>query len=381
LRQGLKKWAGHVGDGAQKLLEKPKEGHAKDGAVGAAKGVVKGVWSFASGVGKGTCDLLGSTIEGVRHTPDLIADKVNPERKHNKHGVEGEGQGDLLESYLGEEDREPEHVGKGLLTGAQGFGRALTSGIKDLTSKPIEGAKEGGALGFAKGAGQGLLGFGTKTLTGTLDMTSNVLSGAKNTPDALERAVKDLRSKREAESSSTSDPVSSAGGESAERSQEPQHFGAGLVSGAQGFGKALSSGFKDLATKPVEGSREGGGIAGFARGLGEGLGSLGRHSVTGTMDLASNVVSGAKNTPNAVNRVVKDFKGGYSSSKREVSETVMNPVTSSSDTREVLLLPTHLPTAEQSMGDPQAAEGMEPIDEQVKEVPAADAEPKASLLD
>merc|ERR1712217_143553 len=129
--------------------------------------------------------------EGVRHTPDAVADVVDKDRQHNKHGVEGEGSGELLETYV--DEKEPEHLGQGLITGAQGFGKGLLGGIQDLANKPMEGAREGGAAGFAKGAGQGLLGFGTKTASGTLDLATSLLSGAKNTPDAIGRAVEKHR--------------------------------------------------------------------------------------------------------------------------------------------------------------------------------------------
>lgn len=192
LLQGLNKWADHVGDGAQKLWRKPQEGAQKEGALGAAKGVGEGLLNLATGVGKGTCDLLGSTLEGVRHTPDAVADKVVTDRKHNKHGVEGDGQGELLQTFV-EEEKEPEHLGEGLLAGVRGLGRGLTGGLTDLATKPMEGAKEGGAKGFALGAGKGLLGFGTKLSSGTLDFATSVLSGAKNTPDAIEKKVAELR--------------------------------------------------------------------------------------------------------------------------------------------------------------------------------------------
>lgn len=206
LLQGLNKLCDHVGDGAQKLWRKPQEGHREAGALGAAKGVGEGLLSFATGVGKGTCDLLGSTLEGVRHTPDAIADKVIKEREHNKHGVEGEGKGELLESYI-ETEQEPEHIGDGFMSGVRGLGRGLSSGLQDLAKRPIEGAREGGAKGFAVGAGKGLLGFGTKAASGTLDFATSVLNGAKNTPDAISKAVE----KRRAATSSSSSADTGSG--------------------------------------------------------------------------------------------------------------------------------------------------------------------------
>lgn len=324
LLQGFSKLSGHLGEGAKSLWQKPLEGHAKDGALGAVKGAGEGLFEFTAGTAKGAFGLVGSTIEGIRHTPDAVADKVNPDRKHNKHGVEGDGKGDLLETYIEEAEKDPAHVGTGLVSGFQGLGRAVTSGAKDLVTKPMEGAKEQGAIGFLKGAGQGVLGFGAKTFTGTLDLASSVASGAQNTPDAIGRAVNDFRSKDRssdsAPSSSSTDDPGHAVQEGVPDNQEPQHIGEGLVLGAQGFGRAFSSGFKDLTTKPMEGAREAGAV-GFAKGAGEGLLSLGSSSFLGAKDLASNVVSGAKKT-------VSDVKGKFAGSgyPAGMPETVMQEV-------------------------------------------------------
>jgi len=197
LLQGLNKWCDQVGTGAQKLWNKPQEGYQREGALGSAKGVGEGLLGLASGVGKGACDFVGSTLEGVRHTPDAVANAVNKDRKHQKHGVSGEGSGELLETYIEEEDeanptghKEPEHIGEGLVTGVKAAGRGLYGGLEDLAMRPYQGAKDGGAKGFAEGLAHGVLGFGTKTATGTLDLASSLVYGAKNTPDAIEKAVK-----------------------------------------------------------------------------------------------------------------------------------------------------------------------------------------------
>jgi len=191
LMQGFTKFGDQVGEGAKKLWHKPQEGLQSEGKLGAVKGVGEGLLGLTIGVGKGACDLVGSTLDGVRATPDAVADATMKDRARNKHGVEGEGEGELLESYVEEDDKEPAHLGKGLVSGATGLGRALSSGLTDLAMKPVEGAKEGGALGFAKGLGFGALGFGTKAASGTLDLATNLVKGARNTPDAIGRAVEE----------------------------------------------------------------------------------------------------------------------------------------------------------------------------------------------
>lgn len=235
LLQGLNKWCDHVGEGAHKLWRKPQEGHQKEGALGAVKGVGEGLVGFGIGIGKGTCDFFGRTLEGVRHTPDAVADKVIKERKYNKHGVEGEGRGELLESYV--EEEEPEHIGTGFIAGVTGLGRGVREGFKDLATKPMEGAKEGGAKGFARGAGQGLLGFGTKTASGTLDFATSLLNGAKNTPDAISKAVK----KYKGEEGSSSGAASS--GSSASAAAAPTGSFSNAPSSAPRFQAFSGSGF------------------------------------------------------------------------------------------------------------------------------------------
>lgn len=236
LLQGLNKFGDHVGDGAKTLWRKPQEGHQKEGALGAAKGVGEGLLSLTTGIGKGACDLLGSTLEGVRHTPDAVADKFNKDRQHAKHGVEGDGTGEILETYV--DEKEPEHLGHGLLSGARGFGKGLFGGLQDLANKPVEGAREGGVAGFARGAGQGLLGFGTKTASGTLDLATSVLSGAKNTPDAIGRTVTDLRNQQAEDTNERrgsrlfgADSASSSFGFGEKKPEIPTFGGQGYVLG------------------------------------------------------------------------------------------------------------------------------------------------------
>lgn len=229
LLQGLNKWCDQVGDGAQKLWNKPQEGYQREGALGSAKGVGEGLLGLASGVGKGACDFLGSTIEGVRHTPDAVADVVNKDRKRQKHGVSGEGSGELLESYVEEESeanptghKEPEHIGQGLLTGVKAAGKGLYGGLEDLTMRPYYGAKDGGAKGFAEGVAYGVLGFGTKTATGTLDLASSLVYGAKNTPEAISKSVNDAMGNNSSSSNLRSSTRSSTEGSSSCAGQQNQ---------------------------------------------------------------------------------------------------------------------------------------------------------------
>lgn len=240
LLQGLNKFGDHISEGAGRLWRKPQEGHAKEGALGAAKGLGEGVLNLTSSIGKGACDFTVSTLEGIRSTPDAVGNVVQKDRDRNKHGVEGEGDGEILETYI-EDEKEPEHVGTGFMTGATGFAKGIMSGGQDFVNKPMEGAKKDGALGFAKGLGTGTLSFTTKTLSGSLDLVTHTLKGARNTPETFEKAVNQYR---EGAGSSSSAAVSAAGSSRAGRSA------SGSASGASGSFVAFSGDGKALGSSP-----------------------------------------------------------------------------------------------------------------------------------
>lgn len=52
-----------------------------------------------------------------------------------------------------------------------------TDGVTGLYTKPMQGAKEGGALGFAAGAGKGIIGFTTKTSSATIGLFTYPMHG------------------------------------------------------------------------------------------------------------------------------------------------------------------------------------------------------------
>jgi len=53
----------------------------------------------------------------------------------------------------------------------QGF----VDGVTGVVTKPIEGAKQGGATGFVKGLGKGFIGLVTRPTGGIVDFTSTSL--------------------------------------------------------------------------------------------------------------------------------------------------------------------------------------------------------------
>eukprot|EP00927_Polykrikos_kofoidii_P011745 TRINITY_DN1501_c0_g1_i4.p1 TRINITY_DN1501_c0_g1~~TRINITY_DN1501_c0_g1_i4.p1 ORF type:complete len:374 (-),score=68.20 TRINITY_DN1501_c0_g1_i4:89-1123(-) len=188
--QGMNKLIGHVGTGAQALIQKPRDGLQKEGTLGAAKGVCVGMYGLGKGMGQGACDFVSCSLEGVRSTPDAVLDVVYKDRPHYKHGVNGDGEGGFLETF--KEGDEPQNVAEGVLCGFKSFGRGLAGGVSDLATKPITGARNGGVTGFAQGLGQGAIGCGSKAAAGYIDLVTSVVSGVKNTPVAAEKKAKQI---------------------------------------------------------------------------------------------------------------------------------------------------------------------------------------------
>mmetsp|Transcript_155547 Transcript_155547/g.274686 ORF Transcript_155547/g.274686 Transcript_155547/m.274686 type:complete len:404 (-) Transcript_155547:70-1281(-) len=186
--QGLHHMGHHVSDGLDTFKTKSHVGHLQEGTIGEIKGAGEGLLSVGLGVWKGWFDFQASTYHGLRRTPDMIADQVNKDRLHNKHGVQDEGKGELLETNLDEE--EPQNVMHGFRRGVTGFTRGVSSGFKALVKRPQEAYKQKGLEGLPMGLGQGILGLGTNVAAGTLDYTTNMSLGWKNTPEAVVRAFK-----------------------------------------------------------------------------------------------------------------------------------------------------------------------------------------------
>ena len=64
--------------------------------------------------------------------------------------------------------------------GGKNFLKGVTKGISGIVLKPIQGAKDDGALGFFKGVGKGLIGAVARPVSGSLDLVSTTAEGIKN---------------------------------------------------------------------------------------------------------------------------------------------------------------------------------------------------------
>ena len=60
-------------------------------------------------------------------------------------------------------------------------GRGVLKGATGIVSKPVEGAKQDGAAGAAKGVGKGVVGVPLKPAIGAVDATTDLAIGIRNT--------------------------------------------------------------------------------------------------------------------------------------------------------------------------------------------------------
>ena len=91
-------------------------------------------------------------------------------------------------SYIAERERRRQRfdagaggAGAGVVAGGTEIARGLVEGVGGIFTKPIEGAQEGGALGFFKGVGQGIVGAAVKPVVGVTDGVMTALQGVSNT--------------------------------------------------------------------------------------------------------------------------------------------------------------------------------------------------------
>ncbi|KAL5373105.1 hypothetical protein DPSP01_012965 [Paraphaeosphaeria sporulosa] len=121
----------------------------------AAKTTSKAAANFGKSFGKfsgrflqgAVVDLPLAVADGLRSVPKLYGEDVQ------SHG-------------------EVTDAASGFMVGGRGFLQGMTDGVSGLVSKPMQGLKEEGALGFAKGTGKGVLGFATKTSSAAIGIVA-----------------------------------------------------------------------------------------------------------------------------------------------------------------------------------------------------------------
>jgi DnaJ-domain-containing protein 1 len=91
------------------------------------------------------------------------------------------------ENPLGEifSTRRPKDAAAGLSSGLKNISKGVVGGIAALVALPIQGAKEGGPAGFAKGLGLGLVSAVAMTVAGAGSGIVQIGRGIMNTPEAI----------------------------------------------------------------------------------------------------------------------------------------------------------------------------------------------------
>mmetsp|Transcript_43378 Transcript_43378/g.135896 ORF Transcript_43378/g.135896 Transcript_43378/m.135896 type:complete len:623 (+) Transcript_43378:526-2394(+) len=89
------------------------------------------------------------------------------------------------DSFFKGEESGPRHLGDGLFRGAGHIVQGVAAGAAMLVAAPVVGAREEGAMGFAKGLGIGLVAAVGMPLVSTAVAVKEVAQGAMNTPAAV----------------------------------------------------------------------------------------------------------------------------------------------------------------------------------------------------
>ncbi|XGW23678.1 hypothetical protein V3C99_005698 [Haemonchus contortus] len=144
------------------------------------QGLIQGPEEFASGVALGVQSMFGHAVGGAAGAVGRIT------------GTVGKGIAALTfdQEYQRkrQEDlnRRPQTFGEGMARGVKGLGAGVIDGITGIVTKPIEGAKREGGLGFVKGVGKGLIGVVTRPVSGVVDFASSTMHSVRRVAGASE---------------------------------------------------------------------------------------------------------------------------------------------------------------------------------------------------
>jgi len=178
--------------GMVNFTRRPYECMSREGLMGLPKGVVLGSYELTRGVADGTLDLVSNVVEGIRNTPDTVANAMlGQDRPHWKYGIDGE-EGRILETHL---ERPSKQFVDGAMQGTKAVTTGVTCGVVDLIAKPMDSIfnERSWTAGIAKGVGQGLVGLSAKTAAGALDFTDAVTDGLRHTPGWVADEIAELR--------------------------------------------------------------------------------------------------------------------------------------------------------------------------------------------
>jgi len=140
------------------------------------KGLLKGPKEFVGGIGKGVKSLVTSVFEGSFGSVGKITGSLYSVTRNVGGHEEGE-----------ERLVNPDNVFTGVFHGVKGGVMEVAEGVTGIFTKPYEGAKKGGFLGFLKGTGKGILGLALSPFSAALRIGHGVVKGIANTATFLGR--------------------------------------------------------------------------------------------------------------------------------------------------------------------------------------------------
>ncbi|CDW52391.1 Vacuolar protein sorting associated protein 13A [Trichuris trichiura] len=137
------------------------------------QGAIEGPEEFAEGLVVGVRSLFGHALGGTAGAVSRIT------------GTLGKGiaaltmDADYQKRRQEMMNKRPADLTSGIARGGTGAIMGVVDGVTGVFVKPIEGAREEGAIGFAKGLGKGLIGMVTRPVSGVVDFASSSLEAVK----------------------------------------------------------------------------------------------------------------------------------------------------------------------------------------------------------
>ncbi|ETV85012.1 hypothetical protein H257_02903 [Aphanomyces astaci] len=105
-------------------------------------------------------------------------------------GKASNGVGDILKKATQfesqENESEPRHLPEGMLQSGMVLGKSLAYGVSGLVTKPMDGMKESGFGGFAKGVGQGAVGLVASPFIGVIGVVEKLSQSMHNTTHLMD---------------------------------------------------------------------------------------------------------------------------------------------------------------------------------------------------
>jgi vacuolar protein sorting-associated protein 13A/C len=118
-----------------------------------AQGIVKGPKEFATGMRRGTHSMVKNTVSSALGTAQSLATGI---RKVADVASMDE---DEARRDAASRRRKPKNAVDGVAEGGKRLVEGIANGATGIVTKPIEGARKGGALGFFRGVARGVVGY------------------------------------------------------------------------------------------------------------------------------------------------------------------------------------------------------------------------------